>query len=173
MKLQNIASGLLSDAIPYLDQITPAQYGMEVSLLSGSSIGQHTRHFIEFFQCLVQQASHPDGIIDYGKRMRDKRIESNPGYAISCIHDIQSKLAQLDSSKSLKLECSEYLPGRDTLVIETTLEREMMYNIEHTIHHLAIIKIGLGLVNPEIRLPRHFGIAPSTILHRKENACAQ
>lgn len=38
-----------------------------------------------------------------------------------------------------------------------------MYNIEHTIHHLALIKVGLKLVYPDLDLPNHFGVAPSTI----------
>ncbi len=173
MKLQNTASLLLNDAITYLDHISPAQYGNAIDLLSGASIGQHTRHFIEFFQCLIMQAERPDGVIDYAKRMRDKRIETNPEYAISCIRNVQEKLGQLDLRKPLTLECSEHMPGSEMLWICTNIERELMYNIEHTIHHLAIIRIGLNLVSPEIPLPSHFGVAPSTILHRKKSACVQ
>jgi hypothetical protein len=58
------------------------------------------------------------------------------------------------------------------LTSQSNIERELMYNIEHTIHHLAIIKIGLNAVAPQIALSEHFGVAPSTIRH-KQNICAQ
>lgn len=174
MKLTNIAADVLNDAVCYLDQISPAQYQAEVDLLSHVSVGMHTRHFIEFFQCLLEQATSPGGIIDYSQRIRDANIERDPVYASRCIRDIQTTLlGQLSEAKSFMLECSEHLPGEEKLMVQSNLERELMYNIEHTIHHLAIIKIGLRLTCPDISLPEHFGVAPSTILHRKEKACAQ
>ncbi|MDX1476670.1 MAG: hypothetical protein R3301_03155 [Saprospiraceae bacterium] len=56
--------------------------------------------------------------------------------------------------------------------MDSSLERELIYNIEHTIHHLAIIKIGLAIIAPDIPLPAHFGVAPSTVKY-KQGICAQ
>ena len=53
--------------------------------------------------------------------------------------------------------------------IDSTVGRELLYNLEHCIHHLALIKIGLKLVAPQIELPTHFGFARSTILHKEKN----
>ena len=48
--------------------------------------------------------------------------------------------------------------------------REVMYNLEHAIHHHALIKIGIQQFTA-IELPESFGVAPSTMQYRK--ACAQ
>ena len=45
-----------------------------------------------------------------------------------------------------------------------------MYNLEHAIHHHALIKVGLKIMT-KIELPESFGVAPSTIQYRK--VCAQ
>lgn len=173
MNMNKLASGALNDALVYLDRISPNQYQQEIPILSNASIGQHTRHFIEFYQCLVRQVNEQGNVINYAIRARDARIESDPAFARTCIHEVQEKLTALQDGQAYELECSDHMPGEGVIRVSTNLERELMYNIEHTIHHLAIIKIGLNAIGMEIDLPEHFGIAPSTIIHRNEKACAQ
>jgi hypothetical protein len=52
-------------------------------------------------------------------------------------------------------------------VVNSSLYRELLFNIEHAIHHMAILKIGTKIVLPEWDLPQQFGVAPSTIRHQK------
>ena len=172
MGLNAVAAHLLTDAEVYLNDIDPDIYSMPLDLLFGATLGQHTRHFLEFYQCLVQQVSSGDGVIDYAKRVRDLRLESEPQFALSAIRELQGSLEGLDTNSTCQLACSEHFEGSTSRTVETNLERELLYNIEHTIHHLAIIKIGLAAVAPQIDLPEHFGVAPSTIQHRS-GACAQ
>ena len=54
--------------------------------------------------------------------------------------------------------------------LDSNYFREVMYNLEHTIHHLALIKVGI-IQFTEIVLPESFGVAPSTMQHRKQ--CVQ
>ena len=51
--------------------ISPAAYSDPLPLLHGSSVGQHVRHTLEFYQCLFEQAPH--GFVDYDARKRDRR----------------------------------------------------------------------------------------------------
>ena len=173
MKANQTASRVLDDALFYLDRIDPAQYKQKIDLLSDSSIGQHTRHFVEFFQCLVNQIEQKGQVINYALRERNQEIENSPAFAAQCIREVQQKLLALKDDTIYQLECSEHLPGDENLRVPTHLSRELMYNIEHTIHHLAIVKIGIHTIEQDLQVPEHFGIAPSTILHRKEKACAQ
>jgi hypothetical protein len=46
--------------------------------------------------------------------------------------------------------------------------REMVYLVEHSIHHYALIRIGLQENFPKIIIPENFGIAYSTIKHREK-----
>ncbi len=163
-----VAIALLEDAKIYLHQLSPTAYCKILPLLFNSNIGQHSRHFIEFFQCLLIQSKNEDGVINYDLRKRNKRIEQEPQYAIETIDQIIEALPNCISNCNLQLETAYDPNTNDTLRVSTCFDRELLYNIEHTIHHLAIIKIGLQLVMPSIELPSHFGFAPSTVKYRAE-----
>ena len=173
MKVNQTAVTVLEDALLYLDRIAPSQYLQKLEVLFDASIGAHTRHFVEFFQCLVEQIEAPGNLIDYSKRQRDQQIETDPLFAAACVRRIQEQLINLNDEQSYQLECSDHLPGDDCLSVPTNLARELMYNIEHTIHHLAIIKIGIQAIEQQIDIPEHFGVAPSTIQHRNHTSCVQ
>ena len=171
ISLPQIAGNVLNDLRHYLSVIEPVIYQAPLEILSGSTIGQHTRHIIEFYNCLIEQYS-PDGIpeISYAKRRRDFLIESAPDHALQNANQICERLNELDPEKKCLLDCTEH--GQENLLVPSTIGRELIYNIEHTIHHLAIVKIALKATTPSIELPEHFGVAPSTIRHRQES-CAQ
>jgi len=171
MTINRVAERVLRDAEFYLDAMDSEVYGMPLDLLFGASIGQHTRHFIEFYRCLLVQIDQPGGVVNYSKRERDLSIETDPQVAQQHIAEIASKLAAITANRPCVLECDDHIEGASNTVT-SNLERELLYNIEHTIHHLAIIKIGLAAVAPSIKIPEHFGVAPSTIKH-KQNICAQ
>ncbi|MEM1322646.1 MAG: DinB family protein [Bacteroidota bacterium] len=169
MKLTEVAAALLKDAQLYLNTISVAAYQKPVELLSQSSIGQHSRHFIEFYQCLHDHIQRPEVVVNYDQRQRNKQIERNPAYASAVIDQIIKQLEAEPVCERLKL-VAEYT-GDMAVAIDSSYDRELMYNIEHTIHHMAIIKIGLKLVAPQLALPADFGVAPSTVKYR--TTCAQ
>lgn len=171
ISLPQIAGSALNDLRYYLSEIDPVTYQAPLDFLSGSTIGQHTRHIIEFYNCLLEQYNHNSiSEISYAKRRRDFLIESAPDYALQNVNQICERLNELDIEKKCLLDCTEH--GQDQLMVPSTIGRELIYNIEHTIHHLAIVKIALKATTPSIVLPEHFGVAPSTIRHRQES-CAQ
>ncbi|MEO5905692.1 MAG: DinB family protein [Saprospiraceae bacterium] len=168
--LAQIAATAIHDLRLYLSLIEPTVYSQQLELLSGSTIGQHTRHILEFYQCLTEQSLAEGPVINYARRRRDYRIETDPAYALQLSDVIVTQLDHLNETQSCQLNCEEH--GQENLLIESTIGRELIYNIEHTIHHLAIVKIELRHAMPSLDLPTHFGVAPSTIRHRHE-ACAQ
>ncbi len=165
-----LAATVLEDLKHYLGVIEPVLYQAQLPILSGSTIGQHTRHIIEFYNCLTEQSDSAPVIINYANRRRDYRIESEPDYALQVVGVVLQKLHELDVEKTCMLNCAEH--GVNDLLVQSTIARELIYNIEHTIHHLAIVKIALKVALPDLTLPEHFGVAPSTIRHRQE-VCAQ
>lgn len=166
MTTQEAAVQVLQDALSYLNALSTPAYTEPIPLMSGSTIGQHSRHFIEFFQCLIAQAG--DGsAINYDLRRRDHLIETDPAFAAACVKSIMREIAGLPMHSMTRLEASYDLEGEQILSLATSLERELMYNVEHTIHHLALVKIGLRLVAPEWAIPDHFGVAVSTIKYQQ------
>jgi hypothetical protein len=72
----------------------------------------------------------------------------------------------------LKLEVGYDIEREEFVTIDTTFFRELAYNIEHAVHHMAIVKIGVREVAPYITLDKDFGVAASTIRHKEAIASA-
>ncbi|HCW07216.1 MAG TPA: hypothetical protein DGG95_07620 [Cytophagales bacterium] len=154
----------LSDSVR---QLTDEQFVKPSKTLSGSSVGQHLRHTLEFFVCLEQ--GYPKGIINYDNRSHDKMIESDKELALELINRIHSFIAQQKTDKPLLLEVGYDLSSSENVNVQTNYFRELTYNIEHAVHHMAIMKIGIREVAAHVNLPAEFGVASSTIRYRQEN----
>ncbi len=149
----------LGQSIGLLKLLPDEVYRTKLATLHGHSVGQHTRHILEFYQCLLQQAA--SSRVCYDDRRRDAHIEADLGHALACAEELWDQLAQPLTDRELWIE-NHSAPG----AIASSLARELVYLIEHTIHHLAIIKIGLNQGYPHLVLPVNLGVAPSTLLYR-------
>ena len=164
-KLIDFSENILADARVYLENLDAATYSKPLDLLSKSSIGQHTRHFVEFYQCLLSQCLTGQSV-NYDQRCRDLALESDPGVALEAIAKVIAGLRRLDPTENLILEADYGIEYPTPIQVPTTLARELIYNIEHTVHHLAIIKIALKVIAPQLDIPEQFGVATSTMRFR-------
>lgn len=144
-------------------QLSSDCYTKPCKTLSEATIGQHTRHIIELYQCLLN--GYDLSLVSYDRRQRDRRIETDVDFAIYHLGQIQLTLEKPDKKLIMVYE----LNGKEEKM-ESNYFREVMYNLEHTIHHEALIKVGINQLT-EILLPTSFGVAPSTIQYRKQ--CVQ
>lgn len=150
-----------------LNQMETASYADSLPILQGSSVGQHLRHVIEFYVCLSRQMA--DGIINYDDRERNHQLESDLGYTRQVLDELSSEVAEWHTDRPLQLRAI-YGDVAGTLV-PTSLARELVYLIEHAVHHMAIVKLAVAHHFPHIALPASFGTAHSTLQHR-EASCA-
>jgi len=163
MTIQQSVHAILNQLENSLVQLTNHQYCKKSDTLSGASIGQHVRHVVEMFVCL--QDGYISGVVNYEKRKRDIAIETSKETAIDIMNKINSSL--LNENKSLVLEASFDENSYELNNIPTNYFREIAYNLEHAIHHMALIKIGINEVS-DTQLPDGYGVASSTIKYRKE-----
>ncbi|MEJ7643063.1 MAG: hypothetical protein WKF87_00580 [Chryseolinea sp.] len=166
MDLTQACSNILAQLTDLVRQIREHDFVKPAETLSNSTIGQHLRHTLEFFLCFENGYEH--GIINYDKRAHDKLIESDKFIALSNIDRIKSFISNL-SEKTLHLEVGYDLENDDFLTIHTTAMRELVYNIEHAVHHMAIMKIGIREIASYISLSPDFGIAASTIRYKESS----
>jgi hypothetical protein len=166
MQLYNAISTSFQQLNEVLDLLTPEQYQTPSENLSGSSVGQHTRHIIELFQCLL--TGYTSGRVCYDDRKRDVRIETDQLFAKQLLNEISSSVKR--DNIELKLAGVYDDSKTEQLQLTTNYYRELLYNLEHTIHHMALIRVGLKELKTELKA-EHFGIASSTIRHREQ--CAQ
>ena len=149
-----------------LNQLSNEEYTRPSKIIMNATIGQHVRHIIELFQCLEQ--GYEAGLVNYEKRKRDYRIETDRQIAIDLLKDIYRNIEK--SNKEIILEAEDYCDEIQVLSIPSNYYRELAYNLEHTIHHMALIRVGVNEVS-KVELPHEFGVAYSTIKYRQQ--CAQ
>lgn len=164
-KLITVAQETLTDLISLAEKVSDSEYKMPVVCLSGSTLGQHIRHVVEFFLCLQKGLS--SGVINYDRRERDKEIEENRMFSIRTMAKISEDLTSFTAEKTLNLQAIYGVREEKLVEIPTNFERELAYNIEHAIHHMAILKIGLRELRSEIELPEGYGVASSTLRYQK------
>lgn len=149
-----------------LNQLSDDQYTTPSILLNKSSIGQHLRHIVELFQCL--ELGYESGIVNYEKRKRDVKIETNKSFATQLLHEIFKNLDKPDKELILEANYDEHSP--ELLKIKTNYLRELIYNLEHIFHHMALIRVAINELS-DVQVSEGFGVATSTIKYKKE--CAQ
>jgi uncharacterized damage-inducible protein DinB len=149
--------------------ISTENYSSYLPVLSGS-IGQHVRHILEFYQCLIKSVH--TGIVCYDDRERNQLLESSREFVLQTIDDIQDQILSLVKDRKLMVR-SNHSPYSDADDIhQSSLFRELSYCLEHSIHHMAIIKIGINQLPGIVPISEHFGIAPATLRYNS-NRCAQ
>lgn len=153
----------LADAV---GQLSEAEFRTPSPALSNATIGQHLRHTLEFFVCLEQ--GYEQGVVNYDKRQHDKATEHDKYVALGTINRVHEFINQNPADKRMVLEVG-YLPDSEECIrVETNFMRELTYNIEHAVHHMAIMKIGIREVAPNTVIPKSFGVAVSTLRYREE-----
>jgi hypothetical protein len=167
MQLQKAIKNVFVQLSGTLEKLTDEQYVYKSATLSNATIGQHVRHIIEMFICL--EDGYDQGVVNYEKRKRDVKIETDRAFAGSLLKKIYNGLSR--ENKELVLEATYNEDSNEHILFNTNFYREIAYNLEHTIHHMALIKVGVREVNADLVIPESFGVAASTIKHRKE--CAQ
>lgn len=153
----------LNELSDLLTQLSVDDYTCPCHGLSDATIGEHTRHIIEMFQCLEKQ--YDKGVVNYDDRKRDYQIQTDANFAKESIISVINSLDK--PNKNIILQ--QIVDGEE-LNIESNYHRELLYNLEHCIHHQALIKVAV-LQNDSIVIDANFGVARSTIEYRKQ--CAQ
>lgn len=165
MKLIQAHTKVLGQLINLLGNLSKEQLTYKSNLLYNASIGEHIRHIIEFYRCCLLQSKN--GIINYDSRPREKLLENDPNATIKAISEIISQVNNVKKEKK-----SLYLQSQciDSAGIPTNLERELVFCLDHCIHHQSIIKIGLKDMGIDKLIDKDFGVAFSTQSYRKQCA---
>ncbi len=144
-----------------LSKLTTEQYCYQIEHLANSSIGSHTRHIIELVNCLVD--GYIKGEIDYINRKRNLGLETDKVLALNQLKQLTDVIRLEDKPLKVVVETSANFESQQ---VYTTFFREIIYNTEHTIHHLALIRVALIEMKLDL-VNENFGLAESTIKYRK------
>ena len=105
--------------------------------------------------------------MNYEKRKRDYRIETDRLFAAQQIREIYKNLER--PNKEMILEAEDYGDSLETVSVPSNYYREIAYNLEHAIHHMALIRVGVNEIS-DVELSEDFGVAYSTLKYRQQCA---
>ncbi len=143
------------------------QYNQKIEFLGDASIGGHSRHIIELLKCVTY--GYNTCTVDYLHRIRDLAIETDKVFAMQELNLLADQIIKPDKQMNLVIESIEETAAN---YVTTTYFREIVYNAEHTIHHLALIRVALREMQLEI-VNEDFGMAYSTIKYLASQNKAQ
>ncbi|MEP6685781.1 MAG: hypothetical protein ABJB22_03310 [Verrucomicrobiota bacterium] len=154
-----------------LRQIDNEQYTQKLRPAFNSAIGGHYRHCLDHFQSLLKGLDRDE--VNYDHRERDPRIENDRDFALA---ETQRIIRACQSIPTPFLACRinvrsqvNYETNKSPL-IGSTVGRELMYSVAHTIHHYALIAMMCSLL--DVPVPSGFGVAPSTLKYREQQKAA-
>lgn len=163
MQVNDALSAIVHQINHVLSQLSPYDYRLPLPEFEGSTLGQHFRHALEFFQCLEEGAC--TGLIDYAARKRNLLYENDPRLAAEAFERFAQGLNVLDLLQPVDVRAEFNSDLRPTY--SSTLGRELLFVYDHAIHHLAIIKIGLRCHFPAVNTDVNLGVSPSTVKARE------
>jgi hypothetical protein len=158
---------LLTNQLNILAEHNKACYCHIDQNITGASIGEHVRHIIDFYSCLVNGVEK--GVVDYDQRDRDLSLETDLALAIETISNVNKSLSELGTSVNVNVAVSGSIDIDDeTPLTYSNIARELQSLHSHTTHHMAIIAILLRTQG--FQIDSQFGKAPSTIIY-ENNLC--
>lgn len=159
--LLNSVKQTLSQVTYIIDKIQDLSVSEKQYLYCKLNIGSHIRHINDHFLAVKQGME--TGLIDYNSRNRGSKIESDAQLALGVLDDLHEWIDSCDfeaMNSDIRVLSEINTVQTESLEFQSSLAREFLYLINHTIHHTA--HIGLIARNQGIDIPIDSGLAPCT-----------
>ncbi len=138
---------------------------LAIDRYDSAPIGKHVRHILDHF--LVFKIAIDTQLLDYNYRRRDAEIEKNLDLAKQEIADYLEWIKNVDLSDIILTIQTEI--SFDSLIhirMTSTADRELVYIINHTVHHVAYISLLLKCLGEE-QIPDNIGFASATLTYMR------
>jgi len=151
---------LLHEMQTLIERLDYVDYTMPAPGRSSGAIGGHVRHCLDHVNAVIA-ATHT-GICAYDRRVRGTDVEADRGAALRAIADVIDAVQCLDQTafnREIEVE-SQLDRSGTTITTRSSIGRELVYVMSHTIHHNAIVSMMLRARG--VSTEPCFGVAPST-----------
>lgn len=159
-----IAARALADCVDELAELvertSDADYVAAPAGGVSGSIGAHVRRCLDHVRAVLEAA--PGGVISYDRRARQVSLEQSRALAAEALRAAAARLDGLgrraaDAPVTLVSQVDR-TGGR--VQVASSLGRELVFALQHTIHHQATVAVLLS--ERGVTVPPTFGYAPST-----------
>lgn len=169
--LRNPMINALSQVESILDVTISLPLPLQRAFYVEEGAGRHIRHILDHL--LALREGMESGILDYNRRNRESIIERDPQAATQQLQELRAWLEQQGKFEgSIEIISEADVGSTVNIEMPSTVQREVLYIINHTIHHAAHIKL-MGK-HMGIEFPEHIGLAPATATYFRRGgpACA-
>ena len=173
----------IHQGIDLISALSDEQYVHIASPYVSSSIGAHFRHVVDMYSALMTSDSSQQvsDIVDYDVRRRGALIEKSRDVAIEELRSLEHWITQLAGNVSescgvdaiakqkqqpISLKSEVTLSDSRSVIVESSLIRELIFVGSHAVHHYALINVIAKLQG--VRLSGSLGIAPATATFLRE-----
>ncbi|MGE3309471.1 MAG: DinB family protein [Limisphaerales bacterium] len=165
------ADEILEQGEVLLGWLRDEAYTAVVPVAYNATIGGHYRHCLDHFQSVL--GGDHESLVNYDDRRRDPTIETDRFAALNATRRLRAMLDELSGAglgRRIRVICKASYASCGSQRAEATVGRELMYAVAHAVHHYALIGTMANLLG--VSLPEGFGVAPSTLQHRRAMAFA-
>lgn len=157
--MRTALAGALEQLNSILIELNQMPKQLAENIYREANVGQHMRHVFDHMLA-IKRASNED-VVDYDKRDRGNEVETDLLMASQQLSLLRLWIKSEDFDNRKITVVSEIdCENTQRMRFDSNLNREILYVINHTIHHAAYIKLMLAQFG--IALPEHIGIAPGT-----------
>ena len=154
---------VLKKIITIINNLNEDLWIQKISTINNETIGRHIRHIIDFYVSFFDGIN--EGLINYDNRNRNIEFEKNIKLAYNKIIDIINQLKYFEpNDKVVNVIINHSIYGNR---MQSTINRELMNLIDHSIHHGVIINLVLNTNFKYLNINEKF-YSPSTIEHLKK-----
>lgn len=165
------ADSLLRQCAGLVSSVTDEAYRAPSRVLIGGTIGKHVRHSLDHFRALFDAALNGSEV-DYDHRRRDVPAEVDRTAALTQIAEARWNLqraGEFVAGQDVRVRVMPSSDGR-TVVLQSTLGRELAFATHHGVHHHAMIRAIAA--EHGCRVDDEFGTAPSTVNHERAHTAS-
>jgi hypothetical protein len=162
---------LLDDMRSMIERLDDESYAAPARGRSSGGVGGHVRHCLDHIGALVSATK--TGMCAYDRRIRGTMVETCRVMALQRIAQLEEEVGRLDRNiLDVAVAVESQIDSDGTVVVTTsTIGRELVFVMSHTIHHNALVAHLLG--SRGMRLGPRFGYAPATPTHDEPLSCAR
>ena len=143
-----------------IDGLDHVEYAMPAPGRASGGIGGHVRHCLDHVRALL--AATETGLCAYDRRARNTDIETNRAAAMRAASELAAAIDHLGPAileRDVLVETQ--LDHAGTMITtRSSVARELMFVMSHTIHHNAIVAQVLRARS--VSMGTRFGLAPAT-----------
>jgi len=162
----------LEQALDLVSSLSDEAYRQRVD--GRSQPGAHIRHVLDHYAAL--RSGLQSGVVDYDYRQRQSEVETHRGLAKNellatsnwlsdLLHSSVDSQQSSSHSNALKVKSEVSLCDCCAVTVDSDLSRELLYTLNHTVHHMAYVALLLQING--ISVNASIGVAPATASYRR------